>query len=232
MLYVKYGKNRLRGFRGEVVWKCWLTDDGCLPILKAHLWAFGSGELKKKTNIRALDGCSLAKSNKRFKFVPVNWSEVKCPTVALHMGFVLYYMFIYRVKKLTFSCRTDLRRTMRLLLAETGSHIVSSVRTSPTVVSKERCRTFSEHRKCRNVGRFFNLFRASKSMFSCPIDHCRMVRRSSAVSGLHTVYFVSGLVTAEWQGPSHDNSGRCKQSHVMRKPVLCAVWSAPLLFAV
>ena len=41
------------GFRGAVVWKCWRTmdrwtTDGCLPILKAHLWAFGLGELKKK----------------------------------------------------------------------------------------------------------------------------------------------------------------------------------------
>ena len=27
MLYVTYGKNRLHGFRGEVVWKCWRTDD-------------------------------------------------------------------------------------------------------------------------------------------------------------------------------------------------------------
>ena len=25
---MKYGKNRLHGFRGEVVWKCWWTDDG------------------------------------------------------------------------------------------------------------------------------------------------------------------------------------------------------------
>ena len=35
MLYVKYGKNRLHGFRGDVVWKCWrtTTTDGCLPIL-------------------------------------------------------------------------------------------------------------------------------------------------------------------------------------------------------
>ena len=29
MLYVKYEKNRLHGFRGDVVWKCWqTTDDG------------------------------------------------------------------------------------------------------------------------------------------------------------------------------------------------------------
>ena len=26
MLYVKYEKNRLLGFRGDVVWKCWQTD--------------------------------------------------------------------------------------------------------------------------------------------------------------------------------------------------------------
>ena len=31
MLYVKYGENRLHGFRGDVVWKCWrrtTTTDG------------------------------------------------------------------------------------------------------------------------------------------------------------------------------------------------------------
>ena len=27
MLYVKYGENQLHGFRGDVVWKCWWTDD-------------------------------------------------------------------------------------------------------------------------------------------------------------------------------------------------------------
>ena len=27
MLYVKSGKNRLHGFRGDVVWKCWRTTD-------------------------------------------------------------------------------------------------------------------------------------------------------------------------------------------------------------
>ena len=25
MLYVKYGKNQLHGFRGDIVWKCWRT---------------------------------------------------------------------------------------------------------------------------------------------------------------------------------------------------------------
>ena len=28
MLYVKFGKNWLHGFRGDVVWKCWWTTDG------------------------------------------------------------------------------------------------------------------------------------------------------------------------------------------------------------
>ena len=28
MLYVKFGKNRLHGFRRDVVWKCWRTTDG------------------------------------------------------------------------------------------------------------------------------------------------------------------------------------------------------------
>ena len=26
MLYVKFGKNRTHGFRGDVIWKCWQTD--------------------------------------------------------------------------------------------------------------------------------------------------------------------------------------------------------------
>ena len=30
MLYVKFGKNRLHGFRGDDVWKCWRTTDACL----------------------------------------------------------------------------------------------------------------------------------------------------------------------------------------------------------
>ena len=33
MLHVKFGGNRLHGFWADVVWKCWRTDDGCLPIL-------------------------------------------------------------------------------------------------------------------------------------------------------------------------------------------------------
>ena len=36
-------------FRGENVWSCWrwwMDDDGCLSLLQAPLWAFGSGELK------------------------------------------------------------------------------------------------------------------------------------------------------------------------------------------
>ena len=28
MLYVKFGKNQLHGFRGDVVWKCWWTTGG------------------------------------------------------------------------------------------------------------------------------------------------------------------------------------------------------------
>ena len=28
MLYVKFGKNRFNGFRGDVIWKCWRTTDG------------------------------------------------------------------------------------------------------------------------------------------------------------------------------------------------------------
>ena len=30
MLYVKFGMNRLHGFRGDVVWKCWRTTDASL----------------------------------------------------------------------------------------------------------------------------------------------------------------------------------------------------------
>ena len=44
MLYVEYGKNRLHGFRGEVIWKCWRrTTDACLYYKltspKAQRWA-------------------------------------------------------------------------------------------------------------------------------------------------------------------------------------------------
>ena len=32
MLYVKYGKNRLHGFRGDLIWKCWrMTDTWRMP---------------------------------------------------------------------------------------------------------------------------------------------------------------------------------------------------------
>ena len=42
--YVKFGKNRLQGFRGDVVWKCWRTMD---RWMSAYLRVFGLGELKK-----------------------------------------------------------------------------------------------------------------------------------------------------------------------------------------
>ena len=53
-LHMKYEFNWPSSFRGEDVWKCWLTTDdrrtdaGITGILLAHHWAFGSGELIRK----------------------------------------------------------------------------------------------------------------------------------------------------------------------------------------
>ena len=77
MLYVKYGKNRLHGFRGEVVWKCWLTHDGCLSILSAHLRAFGSGELKMKDFFKSYSGNLLIIPNKLTKVQAPTCSSIK-----------------------------------------------------------------------------------------------------------------------------------------------------------
>ena len=51
-LNMKFEFNWPSGFIGEDIWKCWQmdrrrTDAGVPGILLAHLWAFGSGELKK-----------------------------------------------------------------------------------------------------------------------------------------------------------------------------------------
>ena len=56
MLYVKYGKNRLHGFRGDVVWKSWQTTDDDGRTTDIYLY-FGSGELNilDENLTRALD---------------------------------------------------------------------------------------------------------------------------------------------------------------------------------
>ena len=53
MLYVKFGKNPLHGFRGDVVWKCWRTDgrrttDACLYYKLWLRWANKKKELHWK----------------------------------------------------------------------------------------------------------------------------------------------------------------------------------------
>ena len=51
-LHMKFGFNLPSGFRGEDIWKCWQTTDNrqtdnrSSPILQAHHWTKGSGELK------------------------------------------------------------------------------------------------------------------------------------------------------------------------------------------
>ena len=50
MLFVKFGNNRLHRFRGDVVWKCWQTDEAGRRATDACLYyklTFGSDELIK-----------------------------------------------------------------------------------------------------------------------------------------------------------------------------------------
>ena len=62
MLYVKFGKNRLRGIRGDVVWKCWrtLTTDGrrmpayaiSSPISLRYKFTFGKSSPTMSLRLR------------------------------------------------------------------------------------------------------------------------------------------------------------------------------------
>ena len=46
-VHVKYFKNQLHGFRGDVVWKCWRTTDACLRWAKKLVGCCRSNTLKK-----------------------------------------------------------------------------------------------------------------------------------------------------------------------------------------
>ena len=66
MLHIKFDQDWPTGFRDIQVWKCgrWRTtddddDDGPLVYYKLTLWAFGSGEFKKKHNRHSLSYLSI-----------------------------------------------------------------------------------------------------------------------------------------------------------------------------
>ena len=87
MLYVKYGENRLQGFRGNVVWKCWwrtMTTDRRMPTYTVSspmsLWLRWAKNLKLKTNF----------------FLFLKWNT----TFYFYFSESLFYILdIFRVKK-------------------------------------------------------------------------------------------------------------------------------------
>ena len=83
-LHIKFGLDWPSGFGVEDVWNCGrtdgrtddgrTTDDGrrSMGILKAHLWAFGSGELKKEKTFLPSSNC-IPKSIPFTGYTHVHW---------------------------------------------------------------------------------------------------------------------------------------------------------------
>ena len=79
MLQIKFGCNRPAGLGYIHVWKCGRTDGrtpALVPFYKLTLWAFGSGELKKKKKKRrklyqTAPGCQIGLTAKKGDLFPV-----------------------------------------------------------------------------------------------------------------------------------------------------------------